>query len=570
MYSTAILLVCACLASPARAAVLATDLEAKVGANYQPLDEDERAIWKSLERLEELIRHSPQRLIAPDLEAYTRQVVERLIGRPAPDLRIYLVRDATFNAAMYPSGMMIVHTGLLARVRDEAQFAAVLGHESGHYFRKHSVDRYRAMRQKYATIAVTDAAARGSGYGWAPGADSWDVITKITTTSMYKFSRDQESEADAYGIMLLARAGYPPRAASEICKQILDERRASAVARGKQYLDRASLALTHPATERRVIDLADTAGHLAREGDAERTSRDAWDTIIRPYLAMLLHEQVSLNDPGASLYLLENRADDGWTALLRFNEGEVYRLRDAAGDDAKSAAAYAAATTLPDTPPEAWRAHGYALLKAGNRVAGDQALAHYLALAPEAADAAMVRSGSNYPPMAVDGNGGEMATTPAAPWKKLPAGLNETRWEDLWTRNGPQLDRLALIGLPEGKSLIRQLRSADQRVPLFRADMTVQDLASMVEISYRVNGVAVFDFDSIAPVDFLGGPGIELRYSYASGIGFPKKGRCVMRIVDHKLFAMRLEGVATRAFDAVAVEFDELVNRAQLRGKGPL
>ena len=51
---------------------------------------------------------------------------------------------------------------------------------------------------------------------------------------------------------------------------------------------------------------------------------------------MLLQEQIYLNDPGASLYLLQNLATDGWTGLLRFNEGEVYRLRNAKGDDLKA------------------------------------------------------------------------------------------------------------------------------------------------------------------------------------------------------------------------------------------
>src|SRR4051812_48698927 len=125
MTSLAILLLCPCMASPARAAVLPTDLEPKIGASYEPVDADERAILQNLQRLEVRIRSSPQRLIAPELDAYTRGVVERLVGRPVPDLRIYLLRDASFNAAMFPTGMMIVNTGLLARVRNEAQFAAV-------------------------------------------------------------------------------------------------------------------------------------------------------------------------------------------------------------------------------------------------------------------------------------------------------------------------------------------------------------------------------------------------------------------------------------------------------------
>ena len=106
---------------------------------------------------------------------------------------------------------------------------------------------------------------------------------------------------------------------------------------------------------------------------------------------MLLDDQVKLNDPGASLYIIRNLAKDGWNGLLRFYEGEVWRLRGARGDSALAGQSYAAAVAFPDAPPEAWRAHGYPLLKDGRRDEGKAALNRYLSLAPNAPDAAMVR-----------------------------------------------------------------------------------------------------------------------------------------------------------------------------------
>lgn len=561
-------LLCACLASPAPAAILPTDLEAKVGAGYEPVDANERGIWENLERLEALVRASPQRLIAPELDAYTRGVVERLIGRPAPDLRIYLMRDATFNAAMFPTGMMLVNTGVLARVRTEAEFAAVLGHEAGHYFRKHYLERDRETREKSAAIEAVNSAARSAYYGYYV---SYSGAVVHAVTSIFRFSRNQESEADAYGLMLMARAGYSPRPASAVWEQLIDERRASAAARGRRYRGEAGSALsTHPPTERRIADLNDTADSLAgKRGLPATGSRDTWASVIRPYQAMLLQEQVYLNDPGASLYLLENLAQDGWSGLLRFNEGEIYRLRGADGDESKAAAAYAAATALADAPPEAWRAHGYAQLKAGNEAAGYGALHRYLSMQPDAADAALIRFTTARQPVTpapAQVAGGRMIVSPASTWSRLAAVTDQARWKEMWTRNGSQLDRIALLdGLPEGKSLAFQKVSADQQVPVFRADMTALDLVSMLEVSYRIHGVTAFHFESVEPVDFLGGPGIRLSYRYASGIGFTKRGSCVLRVVAKKLYAMRLEGVAGQSFDAVAPEFDQLAASAQLR-----
>ena len=138
---------------------------------------------------------------------------------------------------MFPTGMMIVNTGLMARVRNEAQLAAVLGHEAGHYYRKHSIERYRSLRNKTATMAWVGAVANvGAGvYSVGPtaavtGSMRPKAINTLVTMSVFQMSRTQEEEADAYGISLMARSGYTPDAASQIWKQLIEERKASAAA----------------------------------------------------------------------------------------------------------------------------------------------------------------------------------------------------------------------------------------------------------------------------------------------------------------------------------------------------
>lgn len=388
-----------CMSGLANARLLPTDLTPLVDVDYQPVDADERGIWQSMEQIEETIQASPQRLNDPQLQGYTAGIIEHLMGRETPDLRVYLIRSALFNASMFPTGMMIVNTGLMARVRNEAQLSAVLGHEVGHYYRKHSIERYRSLRHKTAAMAWIGAAANvGAGAYSAPyGPANWiyaaSAINTLVTMSVFQMSRTQEEEADAYGVSLMARAGYTPDAASQIWKQLIEERKASAEERDKRYRDHsASVLSTHPPTEDRMRNLADTAAFLARRNDQVTTDRRAeWLAAVAPHRAMLLDEQVRLNDPGASLYLIRSLAQDGWDGLLRYNEGEIYRLRGEGGDQEKAAQAYAAATTLPDAPPEAWRAHGYALLKAGKVEDGRNALNRYLAANPAASDAGVVR-----------------------------------------------------------------------------------------------------------------------------------------------------------------------------------
>lgn len=391
----------ACCAQAAWSKVLPTEFEDVLGHDYEPVDDDERGLWHACDRLERDLADSSLVLDAPDLQAYVVGVVEKLTDATAEDFRIYLVRDPTFNASMAPNGLMIVHTGLLARVQDEAQLASILGHESGHYYCRHTVERWRSLRLRSAVTAFVGAGASVAGgvasiqgYNGQSWLDIANAINLSIVLSMFSFSRGQESEADAYGIARLAHAGYATTSAAAIWQQLIEERQASAAMRNKGYKDRSrSLMSTHPPNEERMRDLRDTAEALERDAAVAegKTGRERWLKARQPHLAALLDEQVKLNDPGASLYLIDRHAADGWTGELHYYQGEAYRLRGAAGDADLAASAYAAAVAFDDAPAEAWRARGYALLKQRHRDDGRAALTRYLELKPDAPDAAMVR-----------------------------------------------------------------------------------------------------------------------------------------------------------------------------------
>jgi hypothetical protein len=166
-------------------------------------------------------------------------------------------------------------------------------------------------------------------------------------------------------------------------------------------------------------------------------------------------------------------------------------------------------------------------------------------------------------PTTVAGNA--FKVQPSSPWNVVPKDMSRTKWEEVWTRNGPLLETVAFLGgLPEGKSVVVQKKKAEQQVPLFRANMSPDDLASMVEASYRIRGITVFNVESVNPVEFLGGPGIQVRYNYAPGDGITKKGNAVLRVIENKLYVMKLEGASSHYYEAAVPEFDLLVETAQL------
>jgi hypothetical protein len=167
-------------------------------------------------------------------------------------------------------------------------------------------------------------------------------------------------------------------------------------------------------------------------------------------------------------------------------------------------------------------------------------------------------------PISVAGNA--LIVQPASKWNVVPTNRFETKWEETWTRNGPLLETVTFMGgVPDGKAMVVQRKKDDRQVSVFRADMTPQDLVSMIEASYRVRGVAVFEIESVDPADFLGGKGLKVRYKYSPNNGISKKGSCVARVVDKKLYFMKLDGVSSHYFDAALPEFDRMVATAELR-----
>ncbi|MFK7888171.1 MAG: M48 family metalloprotease [Gammaproteobacteria bacterium] len=389
-------LIAAGMAASAVADISPESVGPVIAPGYAAQAEDERGMWQVMSQLERQIANSNLLLRDDAVNDYVRGIVDDLMGVYAGDVRIYILRDPSFNASMAPNGMMIIHTGLLARMRNEAQLAAVLGHEAGHYLRRHSLNRWRSMKKKTAMMAVLSvgggAATSGGGTNWLGLADAINVGI---VASIMSYSRKHETEADAFGLKLMADAGYTPESASEIWAQVVNERKASAAARDKRYVDPSrSVLSSHPPSEQRQANLrrwAKTRTFYADPNQAVTSGSDTWRIAIDPIRFDLLREQIKMNNPGASLYLIELLAEDGWTSELRYFEGEAYNLRGFDGDVERAAQSYAAAVELPGAPAAAWRAHGYALQKAGDKEGASDALKRYLELEPDAPDAAMVR-----------------------------------------------------------------------------------------------------------------------------------------------------------------------------------
>jgi predicted Zn-dependent protease len=352
-----------------------------IAPGYKPnAATDEGGLWQSMDRLEAETKRSRFLIRDPGLNAYVQDIACRLAGEHCTDLRVYITRTPHFNATMAPNGMMTVWTGLLLRAQNEAQLAAVIGHEIGHYVHRHSLQGFRNRRDTADFATFLSIGLAGAGVGFAGS-----MVQLAAIASMYAYNRDQEREADDVGLKLMAGAGYQPLEAARVWEQLVAE-----MAAAERPRERDVVFATHPAPEERIETLKTKAAAMNAASDTFETRyRDRLRTVRRT----LFEDELRLRQYGQSLKLFELLGRDGLQdAELTYFTGEVYRLRNGDGDAAKAQENYERALAAADAPPEAHRGLGFVHMRGGDQVRADEQFRRYLQLRPDAEDRAIIRS----------------------------------------------------------------------------------------------------------------------------------------------------------------------------------
>lgn len=193
-----------------------------------------------------------------EIEKAHERELEALLGRllihwpDRPDgLRVGLLESSQPNALAFPGGLILVTTGLVEQVASENELAFVLGHELGHYRER---DHVRSLGRGLALALVLSAMGQ-SGTVAELAALSGQLSTR-------GFSREQESHADAFGLMLVeAEFGHIAGATDFFEKLPAPD----------TVLERtlASYLATHPLSEERIEDMERLAQEKGWETEGE-------------------------------------------------------------------------------------------------------------------------------------------------------------------------------------------------------------------------------------------------------------------------------------------------------------
>ncbi len=338
-----------------------------------------------MDEAETSLKRSPLVVTDPLITNYVSDIACAVFHAYCGDLRVYVIRNPNFNAALAPNGLMLVNTGLIVRMASSDQLAAVLGHELAHYTQTHSLELLRKAKRNLTVGTLVSALG-------LPGA--------LAKLGVLNFNRQQESEADELGAYYMVAAGYWPGAASEVWRMLEDEERNALVkrSRGAWFLS------THPRPESRAQTLDAVVQRLAdrpalarsakaglkREG-VGMTEADPLIDVVQKRYAILMDEQLQQGDAGRLLTLLERHEAMGIRLSdVLFYRGEAYRIRDGSGDVERAMAAYRQATDFDEVNPGAYRELGYLEYKHGDRQQAQGYFESFLAEEPDAPDRQMI------------------------------------------------------------------------------------------------------------------------------------------------------------------------------------
>jgi len=347
--------------------------------------EDEQGLWDRVQKEQDAINNSGFLYPEPGLENYLNRIVKRLQAHSiAPDfeIQIKVLKDPNLNAFAYPNGVIYIHTGILARMDNEAQLAALLSHEMTHCTHRHSLRVIRSIKDRPAYIAAVQ-----------------DTLSKISavqelarllgaTGSMAAvngYTRELENEADQVGLDLMAKSNYDSTEALRLFEHLKQEIEAEGI-------EEPFFFGTHPNVRQRIENIrnwlaGNTKDNLSIvKNTAEFQARLQGVVLANARLDLRLG-RFEIAQKTAAKYL-DIRPHDARAYYLL---GEIFRQRDGQDDAATAVNYFKKAISLDPSYPEPQKAMGLMLYKEGQKQLAKKFFESSLLLSPNASDKAYIQ-----------------------------------------------------------------------------------------------------------------------------------------------------------------------------------
>lgn len=258
------LIACAAMAAIAGGPVAGAEKEEKVEKPQKDSKEVQTAKQLHVQFTQQMGVHQDL-----ELQEYVQRVGEKLAAvseRPELEWKFTIIDTDDVNAFATMGGYVYISRGILPYFQNEAELAAVLGHEIGHITAEHL-----KKRQQKGMLSGLASAATAIFTGMPALAELTNMAGMAIISG---YGRDAELEADRLGARYLAKSGYDPEALIEVISTLKDqdtfERERARIENRQPRLYHGVFA-SHPANDTRLQQAIATAGKTSglATGDTE-------------------------------------------------------------------------------------------------------------------------------------------------------------------------------------------------------------------------------------------------------------------------------------------------------------
>lgn len=176
----------------------------------------EQEIRLGLESAPQMSREMGGEVAATDRRAIEVQKIGQYLishteaGSSPWQFQFHLLLDAkTVNAFALPGGQIFITLGLLDKLQTEAQLAGVLGHEIGHVIERHFAQQMAKNQLGQSLIVAVAAGSNEQNH-------SLMLAAVVNQMIQLRYGRKDESQADQWGLKLMEKAGFDPRAMIQV------------------------------------------------------------------------------------------------------------------------------------------------------------------------------------------------------------------------------------------------------------------------------------------------------------------------------------------------------------------
>ncbi|MBI5098216.1 MAG: M48 family metalloprotease [Nitrospirae bacterium] len=211
------------------------------------------------------------------LESYLESIVKQLwqnSERPQLPVKFHIQNTSIPNAFALPGNVAITR-GLLSEMENEAQFAAVIGHEIGHVMARHTAEKLTRLTLQQLGLSIGAVALQGT-----KGSDALLQVGAMgSSLLLLKYDRSQEIQADRLGVKYMARLGYDPHeaiSAHSVLEKTVDDymKRLGKSRNDDSFI--SEMLSTHPRADVRIGEIQAMINELPPyhvQGDGKFSSR---------------------------------------------------------------------------------------------------------------------------------------------------------------------------------------------------------------------------------------------------------------------------------------------------------